>query len=113
TFINKNGTWKSIGIGITTWNNDWRYRDYKGLETVPIASWLKIWRKYQTYIWDGEIDQDGIYMDFDASNFDGFDWDAESQLEPWKKTSHIERYSHYSLPIEVSDVNNNFASTKL
>ncbi|NGX85384.1 hypothetical protein [Aequorivita sp. KMM 9714] len=112
TFINKNG-WKPIGVGITTWNKEWSYRNLGGLETTPSSPEQKIWRKYQTYIWDGEIDQNGIYMDYNVSNFDGFDWGAESQPEPWKKTSHIERYSHYSLPLEVSDINNNFASTKL
>src|SRR5690606_42154559 len=27
--------------------------------------------------------------------------------------SQVERYDHYSMPLEISDINNNFASTKM
>lgn len=113
SFIKRGLEWKPIGVGITTWKRDWWYRNLGGIETTPIYPEQKIWRKYQTYVWDGEVDEDGIYVDYNVSDFDGFDWGLSSQVSPWKKVLQVERYDHYSMPLEISDINNNFASTKM
>jgi hypothetical protein len=114
TLIKNNGNWTPIGVNVTTWNNTWTYRDFKGIETTPIGAHDKIWRKHQTYRWDGEIDSDGLFVDYDLSLDDEFDWSltASSQQEPWEKTSEITRYDYFSLPLETMDINGNFGSTK-
>lgn len=113
TFIEIGADWKPIGVGITTWNKEWWYRNLGGLETTPSDPLEKIWRKHQTYKWDGEINEDGIYIDYNVSNDDGFVWGVGTQPTPWKMISQIERYNHYSKQLEISDINNNFASIKM
>lgn len=113
SFVYLNGDWQPTGVGITTWNNEWWYRNGAGFETTPTLPEHEIWRKYQTYFWDGEINQNGTFYNYNIANFDGFDWASDIQPEPWKKISQVERYDHYSIPIEQRDINNNYVSTKI
>ena len=110
-----NNTEKVIGVGITTWNNNWIYRDHSGLESSPINNAEKIWRKHKSFFWKGDIDSDGTYAGFNATNDDGFNWGvgAVQTNNKWKKASEITRYDHYSAPLETMDINNNYASTKM
>jgi hypothetical protein len=112
-----NNTEKVIGASISTWNNDWTYRDQSGIETTPTNDVEKIWRKHKSFIWDGELDSDGAYVGFDDKTDDGFVWEFIPGLKPaptkWKQTSEITRYDHYSAPLENMDVNFNYASTKM
>ncbi|PKP28667.1 MAG: hypothetical protein CVU01_03765, partial [Bacteroidetes bacterium HGW-Bacteroidetes-18] len=110
-----NNTEKVIGAGITTWNNNWTYRDHSGLETTPINIVEKIWRKHKSFFWKGDIDSDGAYVGFNASNDDGFNWGigATQTNSKWKQASEVKRYDHYSAPLEMMDINNNYASTKM
>ncbi|NQY01066.1 MAG: RHS repeat protein, partial [Flavobacteriaceae bacterium] len=115
TYMKVSNDWKLTGVGITTWNNNWSYRNISGNQNSPTNSDEKIWRKHRIYYWDGDRDADGAYMDFDESNDDGFNWGVganQNSSSKWKPTSEITRYNHYSTPIEVKDINGNYTTTK-
>ncbi len=113
--------------GITTWNNNWTYRDASGNESSITE--VPVWRKHKTYFWEGEADDDGAYIGFNINNDDDFNWSlgywvsdidgnsilvGQSQTNPkWKQASEITRYDHYSAPLENKDINGNYASTKM
>lgn len=106
---------KETGVGITTWSNLWRYKDMGGDdEAIPVED-QQVWRKHETYTWNGIIDQEGIFQNYNSSSDDGFDWTVGvgSQPSHWKKTSEITLYNHFSAPLEVKDINNNLIATKL
>ena len=115
TYMKVSNDWKLTGVGVTTWNNNWSYRNISGNQNSPTNSDEKIWRKHRIYYWDGDRDADGAYMDFDESNDDGFNWGVganQNSSSKWKPTSEITRYNHYSTPIEVKDINGNYTTTK-
>ncbi len=109
---------KVINANITTWNNDWTYRDYAGILSTPTSNKEKIWRKHKNYVWQGEIDPiDGSYVGFNQNNDDGFIWGIGAnvtQTNPkWKNMSTTTLYNHYSAPLESRDINGNYTSTKM
>ncbi|WP_159090779.1 hypothetical protein [Aquimarina aquimarini] len=104
--------WKTIDAGIATWNDDWKYRNYDGT-TEPVATGPnKIWRKYKTYTWKGDIDNDGTYVGY-TGDLDGFMWGSTQTNPKWINTSTITMYDHYSMPLESIDINENSVSTKM
>lgn len=115
-FLSKSGEWKPIGVGIQTWNKEWAYKDRSGNQNIPYNGFEKVWRKHKTFVWDGNIDGEGKFLNFNVGNDDGFNWTAypipPSQPEPWKQVSEITQYDHFSRPLEIKDINNNFMSTK-
>ncbi len=113
TLMDQNGTWKPLSVGITTWNNEWSYKNTNGSESAPTDPAQKIWRKHQIYLWDGETDADGAFQDYTLATHDNFNWSGGEQSEPWQKVSEILRYDHFSLPIEIIDINGNLATTKM
>nr|WP_315174477.1 hypothetical protein [uncultured Flavobacterium sp.] len=155
TYVNQNGTWKETSVGINTWSNLWQYRNLGGdiepYKTVPnyfennysksdLYKYSKqfIWRKHKTFIWNGKKDNDGIFMNFDSTNDDGFNWLSkvyspgypnsglgdpipkwiffggnDEQPVQWKQTSEVTLYNHFSAPLEIKDINGNFAATKM
>jgi YD repeat-containing protein len=111
-------TWKETGVGITTWSNIWSYKDIAGTSVPATAANEKIWRKHKSYVWNGVKDTNGIFENYDsttASTDDKFDWTVGvgSQPAQWKQTSEVTLYDHYSAPLEMKDINGNFASTKM
>ena len=114
TQVKVGNTWKTINAGITTWNNEWTYREYNGALENPNnqSAAEKIWRKHKTYIWDGATDTDGGYIGY-AEDFDGFNWGVNAtQTNPeWINTSTVNLYDHYSMVLESSDINQNSVST--
>lgn len=116
SYILDNTTWKETGVGITTWNNIWTYQDVAGDSQTPTATKEKIWRKHKTYTWNGVVDMNGIFINYDTTSGkdDGFDWTigVGSQPSQWKQTSEVTKYNHFSLPLEVKDINGNKAATK-
>lgn len=118
SYILDNGEWKKTGVGITTWKNEWEYVDMAGNASSPSASNQKIWRKHKTFVWNGQKDANGIFMNYGAAD-DGFNWNVPgvgidiTQLLQWKQTSEIRFYDYFSNPLEVKDINNNYASTKM
>jgi YD repeat-containing protein len=119
SYILDNGNWKKTGVGITTWNNEWIYQDIAASTSSPSIANQKIWRKHKTFIWNGSKDSNGIFLNYGA-NDDNFNWMLPNsvgidvaQLAQWKQTSEIRLYNYFSNPLEIKDINNNFASTKM
>jgi hypothetical protein len=115
-----NKPWKETGVGITTWSNIWAYKDITG-NTVP-ATVLKdkIWRKHKSYVWNGTKDADGISRNYDSANDNNFSWSLPSgvgidvaQPSEWKQLSEVTLYDHYSVALEMKNINNIYASTKM
>jgi hypothetical protein len=105
TYIFKDNDWKEIGVGITTWNNIWDYQ----FNNRSTGATSEIWRKHKSYIWKGAKNNDGV---FDSSN--QFNWAiGATQNNNWQKTSETTRYNQFSNPLEVKDINNNYASSKM
>jgi hypothetical protein len=103
--------WKVIDANIQTWNNDWSYREYDNStncyfdqSSSIVPSNEKVTRKYQTYIWKGDLNSDGSYKNFDSKDFDFVNLGANAS-NGWLKTNEITRYNHFSVPIELIDLN--------
>lgn len=103
------GVWKETGVGISTWNNNWSYRNSSGFESIETNPEAKVWRRNKEYIWKGELNSDGSYNNY----VDNFNWNSSSQSSEWTNISEITKYTRYSSPIELKDINNNRASTKM
>ncbi|WP_025742628.1 hypothetical protein [Aquimarina pacifica] len=114
TQIKDGSNWKTVGVSINTWNNDWNYQTYDGSQETSASHQSKIWRKHKIFAWKGEIDSKGAYVGFSGDD-DNFNWtDPENQTNSkWIKTSTISLYDHYSMPLETTDINGNKASTKM
>ncbi len=117
TYLKVGDQWKETGVGITTWNNDWTYRDYSGIETRETDHGKKIWRKHKTYVWDGAINsQDGSLSEFEGED-DNFNWDVGQNIvqenSKWQNISTTTRYDHFSMPLESKDINGNYVATKM
>lgn len=110
-----NGAWKPIGVGISTWNNNWSYIKKDGTVETPTEQGHKIWRKHKSYMWDGKIDSKGIFIGYDLETDDSFNWITPNatQPAPWKLSNEITLYDHFSNPLEIRDLNNNYASSKM
>lgn len=108
-------TWKETGVGITTWSNLWTYQDIMGDKFTPTNPKEKIWRKHKTFVWNGVVDNKGIFQNYNSATDDGFDWTVGVGSQPikWKQTSEVTLYDHYSMTLEARDVNNNPACTKM
>jgi hypothetical protein len=116
TLLNMNGSWTPVNASITTWSDEWSYYDAMGVilsaETNPNRM---IWRKNESYVWDGTTDTDGLFVGFNQTNDDGFNWSlsgTQSNVD-WKKLSTVSMYDRFSMPLEIVDINNNKASTKM
>jgi hypothetical protein len=110
------GNDRVTGVGITTWSNIWSYKDIAGATTSPTLDKEKIWRKHKSYTWNGVVDPDGYYpTTFNSTTDDSFVWGVglPQTNTKWKQTSEVTLYDHYSAPLEMKDINNNFASTKM
>lgn len=106
SYLYKNGTWQPVGVGMTTWKNNWTYK----LNNNSTKSTNDVWRKHRTYTWNGDLNEDGTYSGFR----DDFNWRVgANQNSKWKKFSEVTRYNQFSQSLEVIDVNNNYASTKM
>ncbi|GAA4276421.1 hypothetical protein [Aquimarina mytili] len=115
TQINKEGTWKTIAANISTWNNEWSYQnDQDGTTSSPADAAQKIWRKHKTYTWKGNVDKDGAFIGYTGED-DAFNWGANASQTntKWINTSTVSLYDHFSMPLEVTDINENRVSTKM
>lgn len=115
SYLLDSGVWKETGVGITTWNNIWNYKDIGGNTTTPSLDKEKIWRKHESYIWNGLVDSNGIFLDYVSATDDGFIWGvglSQTNLK-WKRISEVTLYNNYSAVIEEKDINGNKVSTKM
>ncbi|CAL2085986.1 conserved protein of unknown function [Tenacibaculum sp. 190524A02b] len=120
TYLYKDNTWRPINVGVTTWKNEWTYKarqiylpeenDY-----TPTESRKKVWRKHKEFVWNGEIDEQGLYTGFDENSHDDFQWGigASQTNSDWREVSEITAYNRISQPLEVKDINGNYASTRM
>ena len=125
TYLDVAGDWKETSVGITTWNNDWSYTDYAGGVSSPpnygVGSKFMIWRKHKSFVWDGGLNDDGTLQGFTNStpehDDENFVWTVGQEIAQtnadWKNISTTTQYDHYSMPLEVRDINGNYASTKM
>ncbi len=117
TYMSVADQWELISAGINTWNNEWAYINENGISSVPTHSWQKIWRKHKTFIWNGTLNSDKTYQNFNELTDDNFNWDVglavQQSNSKWKNTGTTTLYDHYSMPLEVEDINGNKAATKM
>ena len=105
----------TINASITTWKNNWDYRNVDG----SITNESGIWRKHKNYIWKDDVDpDDGTYLTAIGINSNYFDWvnnePEDTDLgNKWQNVSTITEYTRWSSPIETKDINGNFASSKM
>lgn len=112
TSVLVNDNWRTTNATVTTWSNNWQYRDTLGIEPDKNLE-VPVWRKHKSFIWEGVIDSQGTYGRYiDGNDFNWVDVDAQVNTE-WKNISEVTRYTHFSAPIETKDLNNNFSSSKL
>ncbi len=67
-----------------------------------------IWRPHESYAWNGGLLKDGSLEDFDEYNFS-----PDAQNNFWQKINETTKYSMYSAPLEVKDINDNYAASIL
>lgn len=81
-----------------------------------------IWRKHASYSWLGNnpdlLNDDGLYKyqndDGSVVYFEEFDaWDDETPSDQWQKNAEITRYDINSHALEATDINGNYAATKM
>jgi len=112
TSVQVNGVWKTSNASVTTWKNDWQYRDEGGTEPNKNQE-IPIWRMHKTFVWKGAIGESGLYEKIVNSN--SFDWgvNAVQTNTEWQNVAEITKYNHYSSPLETKDINGNYASSKM
>ncbi|BFP40645.1 hypothetical protein FGF1_14900 [Flavobacteriaceae bacterium GF1] len=118
TLLDNSGTWVPIDANITTWNDRWNYRNYSGAILYwndDLSPEERIWRKHENYVWEGDLDANGQFLNYNLTNDDGFNWSigASQSTTDWKKISTTALYDRNSHPLEVADINDNKASTKM
>lgn len=102
--------WKTIDFSINTWNDAWIYRNKYGSES---NSDTRVWRKHKSFVWKEGLDSEGAYLTNINVDNNYFNWSTGSSSDPrWQKISEITRYDHYSVPLEVTDINGNYTSIR-
>ncbi|SRX52233.1 thrombospondin type 3 repeat-containing protein [Aequorivita sp. CIP111184] len=105
------GIWKTIAANVNTWNNNWSYRDAYGAQT---NSGPPVWRKHRSYVWKEGVDLDGAFITNVNANNQYFDWNnGTGSSTKWQRVSEITRYDHFSQPLEIKDINDNYLSSKM
>ncbi len=103
-----------LSAGVQTWSND---VDVMIGNTNTIKQ-PKIWRKHKSYAFVGDKDNlqaDGTY---NYGQYTDFTWWSEATGEPaestrWQKQSELTLYDVYSHALEATDINGNYAATKM
>jgi len=95
-----------LGAEITTWKNDWGYRDFdipsSTFSDVASAPQTNAWRRQKNFIYKG------VYSDMlndgslSLSTFTDFNFSG-SNSSKWLQTSETTRYDHFSMPVESYD----------
>tara|TARA_R110002096_G_scaffold186511_2_gene365573 strand:- start:9596 stop:14374 length:4779 start_codon:yes stop_codon:yes gene_type:complete len=100
---NDDGTQTLVGASVTTWNNDWSYRELSTSGNTSSYSDVsytdEIFRTHQNYGWESELNPDGTF-----ANFTAFDYSPTASNTNWRKQSEVTEYDHYSRIMEVEDI---------
>ncbi len=117
-----------LSANIQTWNDHWQYREPDGTWDNMDASSdpHPVWRKHKSYSYNaggdnGALSGDGLFAynsipDFNEDGHPAFySWDEEDSRddELWQKNSEITLYDRYSHALEATDINGNYAATKM
>jgi len=102
---------KTLNASITTWKDNWTYRDAVGNNSTQSG----VWRQHKSFIWkDGVNASTGAYNTTITPSTNYFNWGTGTPTSnKWQNISEITKYTHWSLPVEASDINNNFISSKM
>ena len=110
TSYNNGYNLRTLNASITTWNDDWTYRDNLGNEVNESG----VWRQHKTFAWKEAVDANGAYLTNINENNDYFNWSTGTPTSNnWQNVSEITRYTHWSSPVESKDINNNFTASKM
>jgi hypothetical protein len=105
----------TLNASLSTWNKNWSYRNNDGSSQEDQNNY--VYRKQKNYTWKDDLRtgrSSGTYQTNLDENNSYFDWGTNSPLSnKWQLVSEVTRYSRLSMPLEVKDINGNFASTKL
>lgn len=105
TNVKTNNQENTTNASVTTWRNS---SYYDNSNTITNDS---IWRKHEAFVWKDDLDANGTFgVKIDQNDFN---WTNTQNNPKWQKISETTRYNHWSAPLEVKDVNNNFASSKM
>ena len=101
-----------MAASIQTWNQNWTtYRGYVNGEYQDESAAKPVWRQQDSYVWNGSLlNPDGTF-----AGFTNFNWNqptAGGQAPGWLKAGEVLRYDHYSKPLEVRDLNGQYAASK-
>lgn len=116
-----NNVTKYTGAAIQTWKDIWNYREFdaNSLQYIDAASQNGIWRKSESWVWKGALNDDGSYSyhpfygNWFGQYLFSFSDPNSSIAKGWVKTNEITKYNHYSVPLETKDVNDNYTSSKM
>ena len=108
--INGGSSWQTVNASINTWKDNWDYRDDYG----NVTSATSIWRMHKTFVWKGGINPDGAYITNISQTNNLFNWGIGQPNDTrWQNISEITKYNHFSSPLEIRDINNNFVGSKM
>ncbi|MFZ6013385.1 MAG: hypothetical protein ACOYXT_23790 [Bacteroidota bacterium] len=83
--------------------------------TAPAALQAGIWRRRATYFFIGDdnvqLRGDGLYPEANLAQFNA--WNDEATPGGWQKNAEVTLYDVNSHALEVTDINNDFAATKM
>ncbi|MEX0313279.1 MAG: hypothetical protein AB3N18_03805, partial [Allomuricauda sp.] len=97
--------WMTTSATVTTWRNSSLYNNEGTLTNDGI------WRKHESYVWKDALDAQGTFGR--EINQGDFSWSGAQSNTEWQRISETTRYDHWSSPIELKDVNDNYIATKM
>ncbi|WP_190808399.1 hypothetical protein [Flagellimonas sp. S3867] len=100
-----NHQWMTTSASVTTWRNSSVYDNESALTNDGF------WRKHESYLWKEALDANGTFGR-EVTQAD-FSWSGAQSNSEWQKIVETTRYDHWSSPLEVKDVNDNYISTKM
>jgi YD repeat-containing protein len=100
---------KLVSASVQTWKNSWNYRTLNtSANSYEDVSTTDVWRKHRQYVWKSLINTDASIPDFTAFNHTT----GAAGISKWRKIAEVNRYDHYSKPLETTDVNGNYSTVK-
>ncbi|MCD0487344.1 hypothetical protein LPB86_03830 [Pedobacter sp. MC2016-14] len=97
-----------VSARVQTWGNDIPVLDPEGNPTSYNQN--NIWREKAKYVWSPT----GISLNGLTSANSFVDFFAAAQNNPaWKKSSEVIKYNVFSAPLEATDINGNYAASKM
>ncbi len=109
--------WDVVSASVQTWSDDIPYRRLDNANDIYVTvNDPGIWRKHKAYVWKGNLNPDGTYLDSGPSPFEDFEAShfLDQQLPPskWINTSTVNLVDDYSSPLEVVYIDSRAIGTK-